>query len=230
MKRLRPDLYSVGSMFVRVHLLVDGEGIVLVDSGFFWDHRRVQRAVASLGRKPSDVKAILLTHGHFDHTMNAAALQSWSGAKVYAPAGDELHVAGRYPYRGIARVCGWLESMGRAFTRYRPPRVDEWLKDGDELPYWEGLRVVSLPGHTVGHVGFHSKTKRILFVGDVFAASWRIALPPPIFNTNSAQVKESFRRVAAVDVDLLVPAHYFSLSVSVVNRARKKAQRPSPER
>jgi len=218
--QLRPDLYSVGSIFARVHLLVDADGIVLVDTGFFRDFARIKRAVAALGRKPSDIKAIVLTHGHFDHTMNAAALQQWCDAKVWAPAGDELHVAGRYPYRGIARVCGCLESLGRAVTRYRPPRVDVWFKDGDELPFWGGLRVVALPGHTNGHVGFHSPKKRVLFIGDVFALSWRVAFPPPFFNTDSRRVWESFRKIAAFDVDLFVPAHYLWFDANNVARVR----------
>lgn len=224
-KQLRSDLYSVGSIFVRVHLLVDDEGITLVDTGFFHDFHRVKRAITALGRKPSDLKAIVLTHGHFDHTMNAAALGEWSGAKLYAPAGDELHVAGRYPYRGIARLCGALEEMGRAVTRYRAPRVDVWFRDGDELPFWGGLKAVSLPGHTQGHSGLYSRTKGVLFVGDAFALSWRVALPPPIFNTDSRRMEESFYKVAGFDVDLLVPAHYLWFDPHNIVRVRACARR-----
>lgn len=228
MKQLRPDLFSVGSIFTRVHLLVDDSGIVLVDTGFFRDFHRVKQAVAALGRTPSDLKGIILTHGHFDHTMNAAALQDWSGAKVYAPAGDELHIAGRYPYRGISRICGALEALGRAVTRYRSPRVDVWFKDGDELPFWGGLRAVSLPGHTQGHCALHSPAKGVLFVGDVFALSWRIALPPPFFNTDSPRAKESFRKLATFDVDLFVPAHYLWFDPRNVARVREKIGRTRP--
>ncbi len=124
MRQLRPDLFAVRGWIGWVHLLVDEAGIGLVDSGFIGDERRIKRAIRSLGLQASDLKAILLTHGHLDHTMNAAGLQTWSGARIFAPAGDELHVAGQYPYTGRARVCGWLEATGRTVLRYRPPSVD----------------------------------------------------------------------------------------------------------
>ena len=174
MKQLRSDLFAVRGWLGWTHLLVGDEGVVLLDSGFIGDFPRIQRAMKALGRKPDDVKAILLTHGHLDHTANASRLQAWSGAKVYAPVGDELHIEGRYPYQGVARVCGALERLGRWLLQYRPPRVDTWIHDGDELPFWGGLQVVSLPGHTNGHIGFYSPTKRVFFVGDAFALSFQI--------------------------------------------------------
>lgn len=224
MKQVRPDLYAIRGWVGLLHVLVGPDELVLMDAGFFGDFRRVQRAVAALGRQPSGLKIILLTHGHFDHTMNAARLQQWSGAKVYAPAGDEGHVAGCYPYRGIARVCGCMEALGRLVVRYQPPRVDVWVRDGDELPVWGGLRVVALPGHTPGHVGYYSRAKRVLFVGDAFALSWRVALPPPIFNTDTQQIRDSLCKAAAFDVEMFVPAHYFGLKLTAVDRVRKRAR------
>jgi glyoxylase-like metal-dependent hydrolase (beta-lactamase superfamily II) len=227
MRYIRPDLVGIRGWFVSTHLLLGDDELVLVDTGLFGDFKRIQRAVAALGRHPSDLKAILLTHGHLDHTANAARLREWSGAKLYAPAGDELHVQGRYRYSGVARVCGWLEGVGRGLVGYRAPEVDVWVRGGDELPFWGGLRVIALPGHTPGHVGFLSKTKRLAFVGDAFAMSWRVALPPPIFNTDTLQVRQSFLDVAGADVDFLVPAHYFRLDETVVDRVRNKALRLS---
>jgi glyoxylase-like metal-dependent hydrolase (beta-lactamase superfamily II) len=228
MKQLRDDLYAVRGWLGWVHLFVDEAGIGLVDSGFIGDERRIKQAIRSLGYQPGDLKAILLTHGHLDHTMNAAALQTWSGAKLYAPVGDELHVEGRYPYCGPARVCGWLETAGRTVLRYRPPRVDVWVRDGDELPVWDGLRVMALPGHTAGHVGFYASAKRVLFVGDAFAASWRIVMPPAILNTDTQAVRQSFLKVAAAEDDtVLIPAHYFVFNEQFGARVRAKARRIS---
>src|SRR5207249_2598698 len=76
--------------FVLSHLLVSGRELVLIDTGLIGDARRIRQAVERLG----ELKAILLTHGHLDHTANAAELQDWSGAKVYAPFGDEDHIVG----------------------------------------------------------------------------------------------------------------------------------------
>jgi len=222
-KQLRPDLYAIRGWMGWVHLLVDEDGVGLVDAGFIGDERRIQRAMRSLGYRSNDLKAILLTHGHLDHTLNAAALQNWSGATLYAPAGDELHVEGRYPYSGPARVCGWLEATGRAVLRYQPPNVNVWMQDGDELPYWGGLRVMALPGHTAGHVGFYSTLKRVLFVGDAFAASWRIVWPPAILSTDTTAVRETFLKLAAVEDLMLIPAHYFEFHDQFAARVRAKA-------
>jgi len=223
-KFLRPDLVGIRGWFVSSHLLISDRELVLIDTGLFGDARRIQHTVSQLG----ELKAILLTHGHLDHTGNAAELQAWSGAKVYAPVGDEDHVAGTHSYRGIARVCGCLEMVGRGLMGYRPPRVDVWFREGDELPFWGGLRVVSLPGHTVGHVGFLASAKRVFFPGDSFALSWRVALPPAIFNTDSRQVGESFQKAAAMDVDLFVPAHYFWLPAQLPERLRLRARSLRP--
>lgn len=219
MKFLRPDLVAIRGWFGWTHLLVSGRELVLLDTGLFGEARRIRQAVSKLG----ELKAILLTHGHLDHTSNAAGLQNWSGAKVYAPAGDEDHVAGTHRYRGVARVCGGLEVTGRALMRYRPPQVDVWIRDGDELPFWGGLRVVGLPGHTAGHVGFHAPAKSVFFPGDAFAVSWRVIVPPAIFNTDNAQVRRSFRKAAATEVDWFVPTHYFTLSQRLVAEVRAKA-------
>ncbi len=217
MNRLRHDLFAIRGWAGWTHLLAHDGEVVLLDTGFAHEWRRIRHAVCQLGT----LKAILLTHGHLDHTANAARLQDWSGARVYAPAGDELHVRGVYPYRGWARVCGALEWAGRGLVKYRPPRVDTWVRDGDELPFWGGLRVVALPGHTAGHSGYYSARKRVFFVGDTFATSWWLSLPPPILNTDSRRVRASFLKLARYDVEQFVPCHYVWTWGNSVTRVRR---------
>jgi glyoxylase-like metal-dependent hydrolase (beta-lactamase superfamily II) len=223
MKQLRPDLFAVRGWFGWTHLLVGNDGVTLVDSGFIGDFSRIQRAIRTLGRKPTDLKAVLITHGHLDHTSNVARICDWSGAKVYAPLGDELHIEGRYPYRGSAVVCGCLETVGRWLTSYTPPSVDVWVRDGEELPFWGGLKLIGLPGHTDGHLGFYSHSKRVIFAGDAFTLSPCVALPPAILNTNPPRVRESFKKLATYEADLIIPTHYFTVGEHTAARVRAKA-------
>mgnify|MGYP000344963039 CR=1 FL=1 len=225
MRQLRHDLFAIRGWAGWTHLLVQDGEVVLLDTGFAHEWRRIRHAVGRLGT----LRAILLTHGHLDHTANAARLQDWSGATVYAPAEDALHVTGAYPYRGWARVCGALEWAGRGLVKYRPPRVDVWVRDGDELPLWGGLRVVSLPGHTAGHSGYYSRTKRVFFVGDTFATSWRLVLPPPFLNTDNRRVRASFLKLANYDVEQFVPCHYVRPEGNSVKRVRQAWEKYRPE-
>ena len=74
------------------------------------------------------------------------------------------------------------------------------LHEGDELPFWGGLRVVHLPGHTAGHGGFFSAREGILFCGDLFASyGFSTHLPRRILNTEPARLPASVARVVALN-------------------------------
>ena len=128
-----PGLYMVRGVMSVPHVLADAEGVVLLDTGFPGDARAIQHMLAHIGVGPRDVRAILLTHGHIDHAGNAAVLQAWSGAPVYAHPLEQAHIDGVFPYRGFARVCGVLEAMARATTNYRRAKIDVPLAEGDVL-------------------------------------------------------------------------------------------------
>lgn len=191
------------------HLLVQSDGVVVLDTGFPGDVRRIRLKLQELGAGPRDIRAILLTHGHIDHAGNAAELREWTGAPVYAHPLDKRHLDGTFPYPGLAKVTGWLEAAGRAATRYRPPPIDVPLADGDVLPFWGGLRVVHLPGHTLGHCGFYSAQHELLFSGDLWVRfMMRTQVSPRIFSDDVTLVPASLRKARALGARWVVPGHY----------------------
>ncbi len=199
---------QIRGVLVHFHVLWDDEGVYLIDGGFIGGIRKIERFLKSHGFAWSDVKALVLTHGHLDHTLNVRRIQEKSGCLVYAPQMDALHISGKYPYEGAARLCGLAEAVGRFFLRYQPPHVDRWIGSEDVLPIWGGLRVIHLPGHTLGHSGLLSVENKLLFAADLFTNHIRNPkLPPTVFNVDDEMNVESVKKAAALDIEGVLLNH-----------------------
>jgi glyoxylase-like metal-dependent hydrolase (beta-lactamase superfamily II) len=225
--RVAEDICEVRGLGVVSYVIRQEDELYLVDGGFVGGIGLLTRTLKKAGWSGLKVRGVLLTHGHLDHTLNLAKFQQIFGAWVAAPQQDAAHILGAYPYKGISRFCGLLEAVGRPVLRYKPCAPDRWFKDGDEFPLLGGLRVIELPGHTAGHVGFHSPTRRLLFCADLFASFRFLShLPPPFLNTSADDLHRSVSRVLAMDLDGLLPNHGSSASPAVhLARFRRLAAR-----
>jgi glyoxylase-like metal-dependent hydrolase (beta-lactamase superfamily II) len=206
-----PGIHTIRGVMGVCHLLVDAQrNVVLLDTGLVGEHWRIPRRMKRLGLRPDSIKAILLTHGHLDHAGNLAWAKAWSGAPVYAHPREQEHIDGTYPYTGTSVWCGRLERAGRAVLRVgQPAAIDVPIHDGDELLFWGGLRVVHLPGHTLGHCGFYSAAQDLLFSGDLFASYFfNVHIPPPILNSAPELIPGSLEKAQRLNPRLMVPQHY----------------------
>jgi len=204
-------IYPIRGLFGYFHLLYDAacREAVLIDAGLTGEMTKLSRVLKELGLEWRHIKVILLTHGHIDHTGNLARIKQLTGAPVFAHPAEQPHINGTFAYRGASRVCGALEAAGRWLLRYQPADIDQPMSDGMDLPYWGGLRVIHLPGHTQGHCGFYSLRFDLLFSGDLFASYGFLTHLPPVFlNSCPEFYRTSLHRVVKLSPRQIIPNHY----------------------
>jgi len=159
--------------------LIDGDdGLTLIDVGWAKAPAVLLDAVAELGRKPSDIKRIVLTHAHPDHVQGAAELRRRTGALILIHADDSVWLqAGRVPTEGRSGTFGRLiDHLPK--LHWTPFGADEILTDGELIEGSGGLRVIHTPGHSPGHIALHHEPSGTAFLGDAVFHRGELALGP----------------------------------------------------
>jgi glyoxylase-like metal-dependent hydrolase (beta-lactamase superfamily II) len=164
------NVYLVPDIIANPYLVVDTDGLTLIDTGIPHSEKKILTCVASLGKSPRDVKRILITHSDLDHVGSLAALKKATGARTCTSKIEAEFIAVGKPSRQIASsgfsLRRLLFALMRPFFKATPFQVDEILTDGQILPVLGGLRVIDTPGHTPGHISFFAPAAGILFCGD----------------------------------------------------------------
>jgi len=193
---------------VNCYLVGSDAGFVLIDTGASNQRDRIERELASAGCKPGNLRLILLTHGDFDHTGNAAYLRRKFGCPVAMHPAD----AGMAEHADMF----WNRSSGSAILRFlapilfRFPRANRFRPDlnageGFELaPYGLDARILSIPGHSTGSIGILT-AGGALFCGDLLDNTRR-----PAINTimdDPAACRASLDKLQGLAINTVYPGH-----------------------
>lgn len=209
LKRGMKGAYRKGG-YTRAYLFEDGERLTLVDTLFDTDAQQIIDYLWSIGRSPSDLTDIVLTHSHRSHIGGVATLKRLSNARVWCHASEAGIVEGRRPSVPIAlrplrplvlypiRVMSYLP-----FAPHAPCTVDEKPKDGDRIG---SLQVIHAPGHSPGNLAllWHN---RVLVVADMiltwpsFGPGW------PGFNGDDALYRRSLWLLLNLRPQIVCVAH-----------------------
>jgi hydroxyacylglutathione hydrolase len=156
---------------VHAFLLDDGVGLTLIDALFDADAALVLDEIRAIGRQPSDLKNIIITHAHRSHIGGVAALKKLTNATVYAHDWEAGILDGSRKATRVSlipkppmEVYHLQLGLALGLDDHPPCPVDQTLKDGDHIG---PLTIVATPGHTPGCLSFYWPQKKAVFVGDV---------------------------------------------------------------
>lgn len=225
-KQIAPDVYAV-SLGVVNAFLIDRDGLTLVDTGTPGSEGKILAAVAELGKQPSDIRHILVTHCHVDHSGSLAALKQATGAPAYMHPLDATMIREGKAARAMHPAPGLLPAlMVRLFIRsaptmVAPAAVDHEVHDGDELPIAGGIRAIHTPGHCAGQLAFlWPHHGGLLFAAD--NASHMLGLGLSIVYENLDEGKRSLGKLAALEFEAACFGHGRAISAGASARFRRK--------
>jgi glyoxylase-like metal-dependent hydrolase (beta-lactamase superfamily II) len=205
-----PNVYLIPNGFVNVYLIVDPDGLTLIDAGMARNGKAILDYIVGLGCSPADLRRVLVTHADPDHVGALAALKAAGGARIACnPAEAEAIAAGRSsreikPGPLLRPFFGLLSLLFKTV----PAAVDDLLADGQVLPVLGGLRVVATPGHTPGHVSLFAPAAGILFTGDsIISQGDRLYLSRPANTWDAALAQASAKAQAALGATIVCPGH-----------------------
>ena len=199
---------------MNIYFLEDGDGVVMFDAGTQAMRKKARAAAAQFG----GCKRVVLGHAHADHRGSAP----YMGAPVFchpdevADAESDACIA---PYWHLDQLpvtpVRWL------YERVLLPRWDGGavkiagtVAEGEEVA---GFRVLHLPGHAPGLIGLWRERDRVALVSDVvyLVDSGRLkplehgeaSVPHPAWAWDHEQARESVRRLAALEPELVGTGH-----------------------
>ncbi len=207
--RIHGNTWYVGTKGLTALLIDTGDGLILIDGGLPQSAALIDANVKNLGFDTKDVKAILISHAHYDHAGGLAALQRLTGAPVYASqAGRRTLVAGRLQ----ADDPQYLENSDKGSF----PAVRDVVAVGDGEVVSVGavdVRAVYTPGHTPGSTTWTWQSCALNVCYDVVYADSMSAVSSEGFKFTDSGVAdelvESAGIIADLDCDILLTPHPF---------------------
>ena len=197
------NIYYVGTDGIAVYIIKTSQGVILMDSALPQSTGMIKDNIAKLGFKLGDIKYILNSHAHFDHTGGLAEIKNETGAQLIAGERDKpLLEGGYYP--------GDEENKDLSFP---PVKVDRTVKEGDKVTLGDTtLTAHSTPGHTPGCTSWEMTVKDGGQDRDVlFFCSGTVALNKlvgrPTYPGIIDDYRSTFAKVKAMKPDVLLGPH-----------------------
>ena len=226
MQQISSNIYQVSLGAVNTFIIEDN-GLTLIDTGNVNSADKIFAAIKKGGKDPNDIKRIILTHCHPDHSGSAAEIKRRLNIPVFAHNEDALlmekGIGTRKPMYlspGFINLIVYSLFIKKAPDTIEALKTDELLKDNDVIPVAGGLEVIHTPGHCAGHIALLVKNEGVLIAGDVCAHAAGLGIST--INEDTDLSIKSILKAASFSFDKAVFGHGGQLKNDANKKMNKK--------
>jgi glyoxylase-like metal-dependent hydrolase (beta-lactamase superfamily II) len=219
-----PGVMGMEIVFVNLYYVENPDkSWVLIDAGLYGSADRIRKAAEDKFGKGNPPKAILLTHGHFDHVGALQTLADIWQVPVYAHPLELPYLTGLSSYPPPDSSVG---GGGMAYLSFMYPKKPitfkgrlELLPSDGSVPFLPEWKWLETPGHSPGHVSFFREHDRVLLVGDAFVTrkpesalavltqKQEVCGPPAYFTPDWDAARTSVRKLHDLQPEVAASGH-----------------------
>jgi len=219
-----PGVMGMEIVFVNLFFVENSDqSWVLIDAGLYGSADKIRRAAEERFGKENPPKAILLTHGHFDHVGALQTLADYWQVPVYAHPLELPYLTGASSYPPPDSSVG---GGGMAYLSFMYPKKPikfrgrlELLPSDGSVPFLPEWKWLETPGHAPGHVSFFRQHDRVLIAGDAFTTrkpesaiavltqKQEICGPPSYFTPDWQAARHSVQKLASLEPEIAASGH-----------------------
>ena len=227
-------VHAIDGYIETLYLVEYPTKLLLLDGGCRCDADVVVEYIATLGRSITELKLVVITHHHPDHSGAAPILQKQYGIPIAA-----LPIINKW-YVGLN---GWLTQKTDIFLTYyvarkkkkrfkhlRFPRminIDFPLTDGASIPLFEDWQLLCTPGHTTVDTSIYHCKESIAYVADLLIGfGTRYSMPYPI--SDPVHYRQSLSTIKELNLKHILLAHHGAHSIpsdifdSIINQVSNR--------
>jgi len=203
--RLAGNLYYVGTYDLACYLITTSQGHILINTGLAASDSLIEANMNALGFKLSDIKILLTTQAHWDHTGALAAIKAKAGAKMMVNAKDAkaLEDGGSSDY-----------AFGTGVPTFKPIKADQLLRNNDIVSLGDmKIKMLHHPGHTKGSCSYLFTVKDDKHIYQVLIANMPTIIVDKklsevsTYPTISEDLAETFKSMKSLSFDLWMASH-----------------------
>ncbi|PIT00277.1 beta-lactamase [Bradyrhizobium nitroreducens] len=197
------NIYYVGTEGIAVYVIKTSQGLILMDTAMPQSTGMIKDNIAKLGFKVADIKIVLNSHAHLDHTGGFAEIKKETGAQLVAGERDKPLLEGGY-YPG--------DEKNEDLT-FPPVKVDRVVKEGDKVTLGDTTLIAhATPGHSPGCTSWEmtvkdgDQSREVLFFCSGTVALNRL-VGQPTYPGIIDDYRSTYAKVKAMKIDVLLGPH-----------------------
>jgi len=226
-RHLVGNIYYVGAIGVSSYLITTPAGHFLIDTAFEETVPQIARSIEQLGLKLTDIKFILGSHAHNDHTGGHAAMKRLTGAQIVSSAADArlLETGGEDDYSPYPKVL----------MRYTAVKADRIVRDGDTLTLGGVTLTPHLtPGHTRGattwtmNVKDGDQVRSVVFFSSVSIVDGTHLIGDPPYPELVSDLRGTFATLQALPCEIWFAPHGGQFAMAEKFARLDLGEKPNP--